>query len=574
MGNRDERSDREQMGTLLVAGVSRRDLMRVAAAMAGLSGVAVVTPTPSAASGTAVGQAAAVPARQPSPGGQMIWGRAGDPDTLDPHRTNAAVASAVFTNIFDPLVGRTMDLQFEGLVAERWEISPDGLQYTFFLRPGLKFHDGTDVNAEAVKFTFDRLIDPATEAESVSWIGPLDRTEVIDPLTVRMVLREPFSPFLGNMSIAGYFGILSPTAVQQLGDEFGQRPVGSGPFRFKERITGESVTLERNPDYQNFRSYVTNKGAPYLDELVFRNIPEEQTMVAAFETGEINLLVVPPRQVPDFEANADYQVLRFEGGTNIQFLEFSMLEHEGEFGAVFKPPFDDVRLRQAVAHAINADEIIERVLEGLAIRNYGPMPVSNNGYNPEIETFGYHYDVDAANRLLDEAGWVRASDDGPRERDGQPLRVAFWTWVSGVQERVAQVIQNQLTQVGFQVDLTTMEVATLLNRLGEPDDTSNMDLMGWGWGESDLLYMMTDSGSGVGRYQPESYRRLVTQARQVTDLQERANLYFEAMKVMLADAAMVPLWTTQLVTGVRTDLQDFKLGPQGTYVYVDAHVAE
>jgi ABC-type transport system substrate-binding protein len=119
-----------------------------------------------------------------------------------------------------------------------------------------------------------------------------------------------------------------------------------------------------------------------------------------------------------------------------------------------------------------------------------------------------------------------------------------------------------------------MEVATLLNRLGEEDDTSNIDLMGWGWGESDLLYMMTDGGSGIGRYQPEAYRTLVSQARRVTDLEERAGLYFEAMKVMLADAAMVPLWTTLGVTGVRAEIEGFKLGPQGSYVYADAHVRQ
>jgi len=316
---------------------------------------------------------------------------------------------------------------------------------------------------------------------------------------------------------------------------------------------------------------VTNKGAPYLDGLVFRNIPEEQTMVAAFETGEINLMVVPPRQVAGFAENDQFQIFRPDGGTNIQFIEFHMLEHEGEFGAVFKPPFDDLRVRQAVAHAVNADEIIARVLEGLAVRNYGPMPVSNNGYTPEIEQFGYHYDTDAANRLLDEAGWTRAGGEGPRQRDGQPLRVLFWTWTSGVQERVAQVIQNQLAAVGFEVELQTMEVATLLNRLGTADDPSHLDLMGWGWGESDLLYMMTDSDSGVGRYHAEAYRTLVTQARAVTDLEERSRLYFEAMKVMLADAAMVPLWTTIAVTGVRSEVQGFKLGPQASYVYTDAH---
>lgn len=549
---------------MLEAMLTRRRFSRLAA-----GGAALIGAMP------ALGEAApgliAARAQEAGSGGQIVLGRSGDADTLDPHHTIAAIASGVFTNIYEPLVGRNMNLEYEGILAERWEISPDGKEYTFFLRPGIVFHDGTEFNAEAVKFTFDRLMEPKTEAPAASWISPLERTDVIDPTTVRMFLKEPFAPFLGNMSAGGYFGILSPKAVQDGGEEYGRNPIGTGPFRFKEWVSGERITLERNPEHQSFRSYVETDGPPRLDGLVFRNIPEEQTQVAAFETGEISLLVVPPRQVADFEGNPDYQLFRNEGGTGISFLEFSMLPPEGGNNARFKPPFDNLQVRQAVAYAVNADEIIERVLQGLAVRNYGPLPAGLYGANSEIEQFGYHHDLAEAARLLDEAGWT---GDGVRQKDGEPLRIVFWTWSDTTQERVAQVIQNQLTQVGFEVQLETMEVATLLGRLGTDDDPSHLDLMGWSWSEPDILFMMTDTTSGIGYYRQEAYRTLVNQARVASDLEERARLYFEAMKVMLTDAAMVPLWTEQEVVGVRSEVKDFKLGPLGSYVYHDAYVEE
>src|SRR5262249_37170902 len=158
-------------------------------------------------------------------------------------------------SVYDPLIGFNMQLTYEGILAESWDISDDGLEYTFHLRPGITFHDGTELDADAVKFSFDRLIDPATNAIAGGWITPLKGTEVIDPLTVKLVLSEPFSPLLGNLCLS-YYGILSPTAMQKLGEDFAKNPVGTGPWKFKEWISGEKITLERNEQYQNFHSYM------------------------------------------------------------------------------------------------------------------------------------------------------------------------------------------------------------------------------------------------------------------------------------------------------------------------------
>ena len=491
MGVQDPRAGDAQSVDLLGSQLSRRRLVRLLAAAPVAAGVTSILAAcgggDSTVSDGGSGGSSATPSGtadsgsggssgEPKQGGRLIIGRSGDSDSLDPQHTIASISWQVFQHIYDPLIGRNLDLEYEGVLAERWEISEDGKEITFTIRKGIKFHDGTDLTPEAVAFTFTRLMDPATNAPAASWISPLQKTEAIDDSTVKMTLSEAFAPLLGNISSA-YFGIISPAAVEKYGEDFGQNPVGTGPYKFKEWIAGESITLERNPDYQNFRTTSENKGAPYLDEIVFRNIPEEQTQVASMETGEINcLLSVPPHQVKNFQDNPDLQVYIPEASTSIAFIEFHMMDPGEEYGQVYKPPFDDVRVRQAVAYAINADEIIESVLDGLATRNYGPMPTGNYGYTPDIKEFGYDYDPEKAKSLLEEAGWV-ASGNGPRQKDGQPLEVLLWTWNASTQERVAQVIQNQLNQVGFDVKLETMEVATVLARLGQPDDPSHFDLM-------------------------------------------------------------------------------------------------
>ncbi len=575
---------RDARGTGLTLRLNRRRVLASGLAAAGTLGLGSLLAacrggpqgTEETAGGTPVATPAAPAAATPTEtprqaAGRIVVGRTGDADSLDPHHTIASISWQVFTNIYDPLVSWDANLHIEGILAKEWEISDDGLEYTFSLRDGITFHDGTEFNADAVKFTFDRILDPQTGAPAAAWITSLESTEVVGPFTIRMRLKEPFAPFLGNLCV-GYFGIVSPAAVQKYGDEFGKNPVGTGPWKFKEWRTGEEIVLERKPDYKNFHSYVENKGAPLVSQLVFRNIPDEQTQIAAFETGEINVLAVPPRAVAAFERNPNVQLFRVEQSIGISFLEFHMDPPQGEYGAIFRPPFDDIRVRQAVAYGVNADEIIATVLEGLAVRNYGPLPTGVACYDPAIEQFGYHYDPQRAAQLLEEAGWILPPGNSVRRKDGQPLQVTLWTWSATTQEKVAQVIQNQLNQIGFDVKLETMEPGSLLARLGTADDTSHFDLMGWGWTEPHMLFMMTQTRAGIGLYRPEEYQKLVVEASRVVDLEERCRLYFEAMKIMLRDAAMVPLWSPVSAVGARKEVKGFKIGPQGIYVYEDATI--
>lgn len=544
------------------AQVSRRELTKRAAAATGLAGGALAL----------LGQATSmrVLAQDSKPtGGTIVVARAGDSDTLDPAHTTAGIAFEVFTNIFDPLIAYDAELGYEGILAESWEISEDGLAYTFKLREGITFHDDSELNAEAVKFTFDRLMLPETNAPAAGWITPLTSTEVVDPYTVKLVLSEPFSPLLGNLCLA-YFGITSPAAVEQYGDaDFGRNPVGTGPWKFQEWIAGEQITLVPNESYQNFHSTVENKGRPYADQLVFRNISEDATQIAAFETGEVTVIPVPTREVSRLESDDQYQLIVAERATNIHFIEFSMEPPTDASDAVFKPGFfEDVKVRQAAAYAVNADEIIESVYEGLAVRNYGLLPTGHFAYKPEIEEFGYHFDQEKAKALLDEAGWVEGGD-GVREKDGVKLEPLMWLGNSGINERNAQVIQNQLSAVGFGMKIESMEIATLFAQQAE--NICDMVLMSWGWPEPHVMKMMVDGDAGLGLYRRAEYLELVDEAARVTEQADRTELYFQANQVALTDLPAIPLWTALTPVGARAELKDFKLGPTGTKIFEDAY---
>jgi len=502
-------------------------------------------------------------------GGSLIHVRSNDSDSLDPQRTIAGPSWLVFSNIYDTLIGKNMDLEFEPIIAESWEISDDGLTYTFKIRDGMSFHDGTPVNAEAVKFTFDRASDPDAPAQALSFISAYESSEMADESTVVMTLSEPSAPFMSNIAVE-YFGILSPTAVEEHGTEFGKNPVGSGPWIFDEWLEGEQITLVPNPDYVNHRSFVENKGAPRADKLIFKVIPESGTQIAAMETGEANHIQLPKAEYRNFEGNDDFELHSAVGGTNITYLEFAteLLEAPGE--PVFLPPFDDVRVRQAVAYAINGQEIVDGVLEGLADLNYGFMPTGIFAYDPAIEEFGYVFDVDRANELLDEAGWTLSGD--VREKDGQPLEAKLWAYTDPTMERAVQVIQAQLAEVGIAVTIEILEIGTMIARL--PENAHNLALINVGWPEADILSVMADFGWGVGNYKKPEYMDLLTQARQTSDLDERKEYYFEAQKHALADVMAVPIWTDLAVVMVSDDVKGFKLGPENVNVWVDAWVED
>ena len=466
-----------------------------------------------------------LPAAAQTPPGILVVGQIAEPQSLDPATVTAANDFRILVNVFEGLVGYapgTLDIVPE--LAESWEISEDGLQYTFKLREGVTFHDGTPFNAEAVKFTFDRMLDENHPFHNTGpfplafFYSSIASTEVVDHLTVRFTLTEPYAPFLSNLAETTG-GIVSPTAVEQHGAEFGRNPVGTGPFRFAEWRPNEAVVVEANPDHWS--------GAPELQAVVFRPLTDPNTRVAEMLSGGIDLLVeVPPASLSEFEGEG-FEIYE-AAGPHLWFLILNLKEG----------PFTDVRVRQAANYAINKEALVEDVLEGTAQVAAGPTPPAFSwAYNEELEP--YAYDPERARELLAEAGQPNPA-------------VTFYVTEggSGMLDPVAMgtAIQADLEAVGFDVTIETYEWNTFLGEVNPGlEGKADMAEMAWMTNDPDTLPFLAlrteawpeQGGFNSGYYSNPEVDQLLEQARVSTDQAERAELYKRMQEIVHEDAPWV-----------------------------------
>ncbi|MBX6349952.1 MAG: ABC transporter substrate-binding protein [Clostridia bacterium] len=509
-------------------------------------------PTAQAPSGSEAAPSEAAPVA----GGTLTLAMTDEPDTLDPAHTVAGPSEGIFYFIYDTLVARTADGGFEGDLASDWSVSDDAKTWTFHLRPGLVFSNGDPLDADAVVFTFQRILDPATQAPSKGFLGPVESVEKVDDSTVVFHLAAPSALLLDNLAIS-YFGIVDPKAVQAEGDGYGRQPVGSGPFMLKEWATGDHITLVPNPNHKEFRSTVANKGRPYLDAVVFRIIPQVETQLAALESGEIDAaLSVQGDKAELYQGKPGFQVVVNPASIGIEYIFFAM-EKPASGESVYKPPFDDIRVRQAVGYALDVPGIIQAVLHGYAVRNCTPMPTGVFAYDPDLnQTYCYAQDTAKAGELLDAAGWTLGAD-GVRQKDGKPLHVEFWAL--DADKDVAQVIQSQLQAVGFQVDVKALDVATYVSTIGTSG--MNLGLVNVGWSAPNILDIMATLGFGFGLYNRNGLPEALAKAGVTVDEAARRDAYVAAQKIILDDAAIIPLYSPEGISIASDKVMNFKFGP-------------
>ena len=272
------------------------------------SAAASGAPTASAASAAAPAATTAPVARQ---GGELFYGLATKFDTLDPNITTFTVVGRMAFHLFDQLVREPKPNEFIPGLAQKWEVSPAADQYTFHLRSDVTFHDGTPFNADAVKFTFDRIVDPNLKSQAAfSSIGPYASTTVMDPSTVVVKFKTPYAPFLDSVA-QSYLSPVSPAAVQKYGKDFGNNPVGTGPFKFDSYKTDNVVRMVKNPDYKWTPTMFKHQGAPYLDAISWRIITEPATRLAALQSGEIQFMEdVATQDYKNVQSNNAFQILQ------------------------------------------------------------------------------------------------------------------------------------------------------------------------------------------------------------------------------------------------------------------------
>jgi peptide/nickel transport system substrate-binding protein len=430
-------------------------------------------------------------------------------------------------------------------LAQSWDIARDGLTYTFKLRPNVKFHDGTPLTAEAVRFCFERQMNDkgpyyatGTYPYVKGFLGNVAGVEVIDPLTVQIKLKAPLTPFLQYLAHHSLY-IYSPEALKKFGKDIVKNPVGTGPFKLETWEPGVKVVLARNDQYWG--------GAPKLRQAIYVPIIEAQARLAAIKTGEIDLTMdVPPDSLAELRKDGNVAVAE----TNSSAVWYITLNTR-------HPILKDRRVRQALNYAVNKDAIIRDILKGTAIVARGPMsPVYGPYYEENLQK--YPHDLEKARALLKEAGHA----------GGFELTFLVPESGSGMQSPVemATVIQANLAQVGVRAKIQTMEWGAYLKKYLEGPDMAEMS-----WnpsiGDPDhMMYMLLSSDRfppafNAGFYQNDKVDDLLRKGRTTIEEKARVPLYKEAQKLVVEDAPWIFVDHGKQVIIHSKRVQGFKLHP-------------
>jgi len=487
------------------------------------------------------------PSAAQTPPNVLVVGQIAEPQSLDPQHVSAVNDFRILMNVYDGLV-RYKDgtLEVEPSLATDWTISEDGTEYTFELREGVSFHDGSPLNAEAVVFSFERIINEDHPYHTGTfplafYFSAVDTVEAVDDMTVKFTLNEPFAPFLSNLAYPAGL-IVSKAAVEEHGEDFDRNPSGTGAYQFAEWQSNTRVVVERNPDYWD--------GAPSLEAVVFRPITDANTRVAEMLSGGIDVMVeVPPDNVTTFAEDANYTVYE-QAGPHVWFLILNAKEG----------PFQDKAVRQAVNYAVNKQALVDNVLQGTATVADSPIaPAFNWAYNEDLEP--YPYDPDRARELLAEAG-----------AEGAELTFYVTEGGSGMLDPVAMgtAIQADLEAVGLDVNIETYEWNTFLGQVNPGlEGKADMAEMAWMTNSPDTLPFLAlrtqawpdQGGFNSGYYSNEEVDDLLQQARTSTDQDERADLYKRVQEIVYEDAPwlFVANWKQNAVT--KANVENFSLQP-------------
>ena len=478
----------------------------------------------------------------------IIWSRPGDADTLDPHRSSNVFSWQVFAQIYDTLLAFDEDGNVQPNLAQSWQVSEDSLSVTFYLHEDIQCHDGTPFNAEDVKFTSDRALAPAYPSATYGNWGPITQVDIIDPLTVTFHFAEPFSAFLPFM--ADPFASMVCDSVTDLGTAFGpRRAVGTGPWQVVDWRQGHELTLERNPLYVNRDHSVDNPGAPYADQLIVKTVPEAYTRLADLERKQAHVTVDPPiGELNAIQNNASLSLKLAQKTGQSVFFQFT----------VSRPPFDDLRARQAVAYAINPEAAIYKTWGNLVQREHCPVSRGVFGNDQEFcQAFGYSHDPERAKALLKEMGY------GP----DNPMEITLLTWLGDQRESIIKVFQEQLKEVGIEADVDLMDISTLNARVKLENQRKtgrgSMDMMGWAWYDPDILYALWRSPGAYEGYNHPELDEWLEKMRTTIDTDQRMAAIKEVQAHLLQQAVVVPVYTPGWlwIYATTSDVEGFKLGP-------------
>jgi ABC-type transport system substrate-binding protein len=488
-------------------------------------------------------------------GGVLVFGRSGDSVGLDPARETDGESFYGSTQIFDTLVefapGTT---EVVPALAESWEISDDKLEFTFNLRRGVKFHDGTDFNADAVKFSFDRQF---VESHPYNDLGPwqywgymdmssiVDRIEVVDDHTVTFYLKKVEAPFLANLAM-DFAAIVSPTAVEKFGAEFKNNPVGTGPFTFVSWTKDDNIVLDANQDYWG--------EGPYLDRVILRVIPDATARYLALQNGEVDVIDFPSAEdLEAMEADPNIELIQ-QPGLNVGYIAMNN----------DKEPFDNKLVRQAMNHAIDRQSIIDAVYGSAGQVAKNPLPPTMWGYNDDIEP--YEFDPEKARQMLADAGYP---DGFETDLWAMPVARPY----NPNARRIAEIVQSDLAEVGVTAEIVSYDWGTYLDKVDAGEHM--MGMLGWTGDNGDpdnFLFVLlsaaaADAGGNIAFWRNDEFNELIIEAKETFDQDRREELYEQAQVLFHEDAPWVTLAHSVVTVPVRSNVRDFVIYPTGKRVF-------
>jgi peptide/nickel transport system substrate-binding protein len=503
----------------------------------------------------------------PKKGGTLVFGRGGDSVGLDPAYETDGNSFMVCDNIYEALVSYADEsTALEPGLAESWDISPDGKMYTFHLRKGVKFHDGTPFNADAVVFSIGRMMKernvkfhgkgweiPAQERPPEYWVSmemdkTVDSIEAVDENTVVFKLKRVEAPFMANMGM-DFADIISPTAFMKNPKEFLRNPVGTGPFKFVKWVTADRIILEKNENYWDKSS------GPYLDKIVFRSIPENSVRFLELKTGNIHICQFPNPADIELAQKDSNLILPTQPGMNIGYLSFN---HTKE------PWKSNVDLRKAIAHAINRKAIVDNIYQGMGQTAKNPIPPTMWGYNQNVP--GFKYDPELAKELLAKAGYPNGKGLGEISLWSMPVPRPY----NPDGRKIGEAMSADLAKVGIKAKIVTFEWGTYLKRQREqPED---MDLFQLGWtgdnGDPDnflaVLFDGLASSSIRTQWHNEKYHELMVNGRQTVDQAKRTKIYEEALQLIYDECPVISIAHSTVIWPTLKNVTNFKLHPTGS----------
>ncbi len=513
--------------------------------------------SPAAAGGTATTAKGAVLSQidtaAAKKGGTIIEGSAADVRTLNPLLQSDTSSARINALMFDGLVDINPDTLLPSPnLATKWDVSPDGKVYTFTLKSGVKWHDGSPFSADDVKFSYDLYMNKDTgTARAGQLIERIASVEAKDPTTVVFNLKDVVAPFLvSNVS----FGILPKSILSSVApkdiptSEFTTtKPIGTGPFKLKEFKQGDRVVLVANPDY--------HRGAPFIDSYIRKFVKDTTALYQQLKTGEVDFAAFTPDFLEDAKKQTNFVTVTYDA------FSFNFFGYNLDTAGKGLPMFQDVKVRQALFYAIDRKGIVDKIQNGQSTVAQGTMPTVSWAYQPDKITTRYDFDPKKASQMLDDAGWKKGSD-GIRAKDGKRLSFSM-NFQSGnkTAEGYAAVFQENWKDVGAEMKPSFEEFSQFVTRITKTFDFETF-FVGFSWGVDPDQQTMWDSkqhgpGFNLYSYKNEKVDELLTQGLRTLDQEKRKQIYLDMQNIVMADAPALITDFAKIIYGVNKRVKNF-----------------